>query len=254
MSKFVRILNWDRLQHYKDRNPPWIKLHRDLMTSETWVSSTNDDRVLMVAIMMLAAATGNRTPANPRYIQRIAYLENEPDLSGLVELKFIEIIEEVESASKPLASARPERETDTDLEKDSEANASGADAPKGPSAIDLKAAVFASGVPLLQSTGSTDRNARSMLGRWRSDHGDAAVLDALAAATAQAVSDPIPWIKTRLERSNGTGKLVSLRGSRPDPSLDFYNAGKAREQAESVGGGSEADWGAGASLPTVRAG
>ena len=93
MSAFVRILNWDSFQHYKDRNPPWIKLHRELLTSETWVSSSNEDRVLAIAIMMLAAESGNLIPANPRYIQRRAYLEKEPDLSGLIDLKFIEIIE-----------------------------------------------------------------------------------------------------------------------------------------------------------------
>lgn len=90
----------------------------------------------------------------------------------------------------------------------SEANASGAAAPKPPAddlkPIDLKAAIFASGVPLLIGSGRTDGAARSMLGKWRRDFGDGAVMDALASAQAEAVSDAVPWITRTLEaRQNG---------------------------------------------------
>lgn len=97
----------------------------------------------------------------------------------------------------------------------SEADASGAEAPEAaapevpdpptpePRPIDLKAAVFSSGVPLLVACGSTEKAARSMLGKWRQAFGDGAVLDALAAAQAEAVSDAIPWINRTLEARNG---------------------------------------------------
>lgn len=96
-----------------------------------------------------------------------------------------------------------------------EADASGADAPPAaaPDAkpIDLKAAVFAAGVPLLMASGSTDKAARSMLGMWRRDFGDGAVLDALAAAQAEAVSDAVPWIKRTLETRNGNATRPNFR-------------------------------------------
>ncbi len=38
-QKFIRVVNLERFQHYKDRNPPWIKLHRELLSSRTWVTS-----------------------------------------------------------------------------------------------------------------------------------------------------------------------------------------------------------------------
>ena len=117
MSQFIRIVNWAKMQHYKDRSPPWIKLHRELLTSETWVSSSNDDRVLAIAIMMLAADTDNLIPANPRFIQRRAYLDSPPDLAGLIALNFIEIIEENADASKPQADARPETEGEGETEE-----------------------------------------------------------------------------------------------------------------------------------------
>lgn|GEM_PF-2773212 len=96
---------------------------------------------------------------------------------------------------------------DTEADTDTDANASGAGAPPAPPEVpnpaDLKAAVFASGVPLLTASGMTDRNARSMLGRWRRDYKDGAVLDALSAAQGETPSDPVAWINRTLEARNG---------------------------------------------------
>lgn len=257
MSKIARIINWERHQHYKDRNPPWIKLHRDLLTSETWVSSDDASKALAIALMVLAAEHGNRIPANPRYIQRRAYLEKEPDLSGLVALQFIEIIEETDVASKPLASAskvldqRTETETENREQKEevSEANASGAIAPL-PQPIDLKATVFNSGAALLVRKGmKSDRDARSLLGRLRSKYGDAPVIDALAALERASPSDVAPYLVEILEARYG--QRNTLRGNRPDPSLDFLRQADADIEAERR---SAADHrGIGAAIPAIRA-
>lgn len=114
MSHYA-IVKWAEFQHYKDRSPPWIKLHRSLLTSETWVSASTNGKVLAVACMMLAADTGNKIPASPRYIQRAAYLDFVPDFSELVALGFlapIDFVEETQEtladASKLQADARPE--------------------------------------------------------------------------------------------------------------------------------------------------
>jgi hypothetical protein len=112
VDRFYRIKNWDKFQHYKDRSPPWIKLHRDLLSSETWVCLDDAGRVLAIASMMLAAATDNKIPDNPRYIRRVAYLDYDPDFAPLVECGFLEIIDEngvaLADASTMLADARPE--------------------------------------------------------------------------------------------------------------------------------------------------
>lgn len=106
----------------------------------------------------------------------------------------------------------PEAEADTD---NSDADASGGAPPTPANPLDLKAAVFASGVPLLTSAGLTDRNARSMLGRWRQTHGDGAVIDALSAAQAEAASAPVPFINRVLETRNGTRRQSASRPSGP---------------------------------------
>lgn len=107
MSTYLRIRQWNEFQHYKDRDPPWIKLHRKLLTSQTWVSSDDASRALAIALMLLAAGTDNKIPADPAYLKRVAYLNSEPDWMPLVRNGFVDLIGEngevLADASKTLA-------------------------------------------------------------------------------------------------------------------------------------------------------
>jgi hypothetical protein len=86
----------------------------------------------------------------------------------------------------------PESETDSE----SEADASGAGAPETANA-DVKA-MFDEGVKLLGESGCSERNARTLVGKWRRDSGGEATLAALRAARAEAITEPIAWITARL--------------------------------------------------------
>lgn len=90
MTHHYRITEWKRYQHYKDRSPPWIKLHRDLLTSRTWVMLDDASRVLAVACMLIAADTDNEIPADRDFITRRAFLHQEPDFAPLVAVGFLE--------------------------------------------------------------------------------------------------------------------------------------------------------------------
>lgn len=115
MDNFFCIANWKRFQHYRERNPPWIKLHRELLTSRAWISGDDANRALMVALMLIAADTDNLIPADPAYIQRRAYLNSEPDFSRLLDVGFLERASNVLATCKQ--DARPETETETETEK-----------------------------------------------------------------------------------------------------------------------------------------
>ena len=101
-APYFRIVNWREFQHYSDRSPPWIKLHRNLLSSRTWVSLDDEGRTLAIACMLLAADTDNKIPADPAYLQRVAYLRRRPKLQKLADLQFIEFIN---NEGEPLADA-----------------------------------------------------------------------------------------------------------------------------------------------------
>lgn len=118
-KKYVRFLNWSEYQHYSDRNPPWVKLHRTIITSEFWVNSSDASRVLAIACMTLASMHDNLIPLNLMYIKRVAYLNTDADFSELLSYGLVEIIDKnPESASNVLAEclqvAIPETETETE--------------------------------------------------------------------------------------------------------------------------------------------
>lgn len=73
------------------------------------------------------------------------------------------------------------------------------------SPLDLKKEYFVRGVAYLKTCGLEERDARSMLGKWRRDHGEFNTLMALASAEGAAVSEPIPYIQ-KILRNATNGK------------------------------------------------
>lgn len=104
MAEYLSIREWKRFQHYKDRDPPWIKLHRELLTSRTWVSLDDASRVLAIACMLLAAGTDNKIPADKAYLRRVAYLNADPDWLPLVRTQFLDLIDESGNVLAPAST------------------------------------------------------------------------------------------------------------------------------------------------------
>ena len=104
-----RVRNWSEYQHYKDRNPPWVKLHFALLSSRDWVLFDDASRVLAVACMLIASRDDGRVPADAEYLQRVAYLNSVPNLKPLVDSGFLEDASGLlADASTLQADARPE--------------------------------------------------------------------------------------------------------------------------------------------------
>jgi len=108
-----RIKNWKEFQHYKTRNPPWIKLHFTTLSSEDWVMLDNDSRVLAIACMLIASRHEGCVPNNPEYIQRLAYLDKKPDFSNLLKIGFL-----VDDTLKEKESSKEKEKTDKDTYKE----------------------------------------------------------------------------------------------------------------------------------------
>ena len=84
-----KVANWADYQHYRDRAPVWIKLYRTIITSEMWVSCDDASRVLAVACLVIAAENDGCVPANPDFIMRRAFLNQQPDFRPLVASGFL---------------------------------------------------------------------------------------------------------------------------------------------------------------------
>lgn len=51
----MKIKNWKKFQHYKNRKPPWIKLHRDLLDDDEAFDMRGDDFRHLVMLWIIAS-------------------------------------------------------------------------------------------------------------------------------------------------------------------------------------------------------
>lgn len=79
----------------------------------------------------------------------------------------------------------------------------------GAAAPDPTKAMFDLGVEIL-TQGGVAKNQRSIIGMWRKNFGDNAVMVAIAEAQRHRVSEPHAWITARLKRQGGGGVVSDL--------------------------------------------
>jgi hypothetical protein len=96
--KHFQVRNWTKFQHYKNRNPPWIKLHTELLENYEFARLPDASKLLALCIWLLAARSDNRIPADPAWIQSKCNLKSKPDLQPLLDGGFIEWIQSLPSA------------------------------------------------------------------------------------------------------------------------------------------------------------
>lgn len=135
-----RVKNWRQFQHYRDRNPPWIKLHFAMLASEDWVSLDDTSRVLAIACMLIASRNEGVVPDNPAYIKRVAYLNKTPNFKPLIECGFLE---DASESKQMLADARPEeRQRQRRDREETEEKEGGASAPSSAGAVNGNAVAY----------------------------------------------------------------------------------------------------------------
>lgn len=71
----MRPKNWSTFQHYKDRRPPWIKLHRSLLEDEDFDALRGDDVKYLIKIWLIASEHENGDLPS---VARLAYRLHMP--------------------------------------------------------------------------------------------------------------------------------------------------------------------------------
>jgi hypothetical protein len=120
--QYLRVRNWEKFQHYKDRRPVWIKYHVELLDDYELTNLDYVTQLLYDRLLLLAARTDNNIPNDPSYIGRIVSIAPKYVSAGLEKLLiagFIVVAERKRAASKSIArrSAAAIPETETDREK-----------------------------------------------------------------------------------------------------------------------------------------
>jgi len=95
-------------------------------------------------------------------------------------------------------------DTETETEQSSVPSGTGAGAPE----VDSKKLAFDAGVAILTKHGLKEPNARSLIGKWRKDNGDEAVLAAIGSCQRSNVSEPVSWITATFKAERAEDKYA----------------------------------------------
>ena len=110
--------NWDKFQHYKDRCPPWIKLHRDLLNDRAYMNLPIASKAIAPLLWLLASESkdGSFNAASDElaFRLRIASKDIESGLKPLIDNGFF--VDASTMLAPCLQLAIPERETERETE------------------------------------------------------------------------------------------------------------------------------------------
>lgn len=129
--------NWAVFQHYKDRCPPWIKLHRELLNNRSYICLPLASKALAPMLWLLASESkdGIFDGSLDELVFRlhITPKEYEDGLKPLIDKDFFVIVSGV--LAERLQTAIPETETETERETKREKKATSIAPPEGVSII-----------------------------------------------------------------------------------------------------------------------
>lgn len=118
----IRPKNWDSFQHYKNRRPPWIKLHHTLVDDVNFHALKGEDAKFLVMIWLIASEDFGKLPPVAELAFRLRMpIKQAEQLLARLKAWF------ESDASKPLARveqvATPEGEAEADEERKAEGEA-----------------------------------------------------------------------------------------------------------------------------------
>ena len=99
---WIEVRKWNDFQHYKNREPKWIKLYTELQHDDNWLELTGHQRAVLVGIWLeYASARCQLRLDTASLTRRLGLRVTRATLESLNHAGFIRFV-----ASKPLALAR----------------------------------------------------------------------------------------------------------------------------------------------------
>jgi hypothetical protein len=116
----MKIRNWSKFQHFKDRRPPWVKLYRDILDDIEWHRLDGDSAKHLVMLWLLASeGDEGELPSIDEIAFRLRITEKQAKTT-VSKLSHWVIQDDITAISPRYQSDRPETETETEKEAETE--------------------------------------------------------------------------------------------------------------------------------------
>ena len=113
----MRVKNWHKFQHFKDRKPPWVKLYRDILDDLEWYELDPEAAKSLVMIWLIASESDGVIPDMKTLSFRLRVTQQKAK-SLIDKLSHWLIFDDINVISNGYQSDRPETETETETEHD----------------------------------------------------------------------------------------------------------------------------------------
>jgi hypothetical protein len=90
---YFKVRNFEQFQHYKHRNPPWIRLYYQLLHDRRFFRLDDASKWLAIGCFLLASQTDNNIPFDQDWIIKELSLSEPPKWQDLIESEFIQPID-----------------------------------------------------------------------------------------------------------------------------------------------------------------
>ena len=125
MGTFISVCNWEEMQHYKDRSPPWIKMHSEMLESYEFECLPDASKAHLLCIMLLASRTNNKIQADQNWIKRKIGANNNIDLELLLNSGFIQSNQPLTEVGQDASSVLQEKSLPKKRERESRGRVEG---------------------------------------------------------------------------------------------------------------------------------
>jgi hypothetical protein len=89
---YIEICEWDRFQHYKHRNPPWVKLYSSVLDDDDFDCMPDASKLLFFCLLPFASRRNNRVRLDLAWLQKKLPINSkltQKTLQPLIDAKFI---------------------------------------------------------------------------------------------------------------------------------------------------------------------
>ena len=112
----MRIKNWHKFQHFKDRRPPWVKLYRDLLDDYEWHQLDPLSSKVLVMLWLIASEDDGKLPNIKTLAFRLRLSEKQTN-DAIINLSHWLEQDDIGVISDKYQHDLPETETETETEK-----------------------------------------------------------------------------------------------------------------------------------------
>jgi hypothetical protein len=124
--KILSVKNFETYQHYKNRNPPWVKLYYSILDDPDFIALEEVDRYRYIMCILIASRQNNVIPNDPTYLARVMRLTGEVDVTPLIRAGFL-LAPRRRDASKPIERHKQDVLSETEIEAETDKEAESCD-------------------------------------------------------------------------------------------------------------------------------